>query len=177
MGIEDIATDIKGYKCMFLSRKKNTYNVLQYSPFTGEELSCSFLWELQLEVSEALSKRERDKFLLEQWCEMLYKMRPSFDINAIPDRLKFLVNDRHWFEIRKTREQSEHQGSEFCGGLSVFIDECYSYQSKLPKLAEVPIKFCPFCGIRLPSEFQEENWWEAWFKTFEWDKKHGVFVL
>ena len=34
--------------------------------------------------------------------------------------------------------------------------------------------YCPFCGVKLPPEFDQENWWDKEFKTFKWDKDHKL---
>ena len=173
MGIKDITMSINGYACAFYPGC-NRYEVLQYSPFTGEELSCAFNWELQIMISDKLSESEEFHSLLEKWCEMLYRLRPSFDERLIPDNLKYLMQDKSWYYSQKQKERLEHKNGEFCGGLSVFVDTCHSYSPNIPKLASVPIQYCPFCGVKLPPEFNQENWWEKEFKTFKWYKDHKL---
>ena len=55
-----------------------------------------------------------------------------------------------------------------------FIEDCREYHP-LPQLACVPIQYCPFCGVKLPPEFDQENWWEKEFKTFKWYKDHKMY--
>ena len=177
MGIEDISDLVDGYYCILDEKTKEVWAVLKYSPFTGEELPGAFMDELKFQVSWSLSKREKDKNLLDEWESHLSRYTPAFDSQLIPERLKFLINDRNWFHIRKSRDRANHKGNEFCGELNgCFIEACYGCE-KLPKLACVPIKYCPFCGVELPVEFQDYNWWEKWFKTFEWEKRYDSLVL
>lgn len=85
----------------------------------------------------------------------------KFDINSIPDVLKFLLNDRDWFDKRIAKNQLRHKtdGDELCGGFSAFIDSCYG-MDELPRIATMPINFCPYCGVELPREFQTDEWWK-----------------
>ena len=176
--IEEIATLIDGYYCICVP-SPDPYEglveaVLKYSPFTGEELSGAFLNELKFQVSWSLSKRTKDAELLKQWEDGLNDYTPTFDLNLIPQRLRFLIKDRKWYDVRKARDRASHKNGKFCGEFEgCFIDSCYSYK-KLPKLASVPIQYCPFCGVKLPPEFDQENWWEKEFKTFKWYKDHKL---
>lgn len=174
----DIATLIDGYYCICVPGpdpyEGTIDSVLKYSPFTGQELSGAFWDELKFQVLHTLSKREKDFVSLKKFKDNLDSYTPAFNVNSIPQRLKFLVNDRKWYKIRKERDRRLHQNGKFCGEFgSCFIDGCYGYK-KLPKLACVPIQYCPFCGVKLPPEFDQENWWEKEFKTFKWDKDHKL---
>ena len=173
MVTKDVAELISGYYCIVDHKNCCINDVLCFSPFNGSELSGGFLYELQFKISGILEERDQAEY--ERWCTMLYNMRPNFDTSYIPDDLKYLLTDKSWFLEEKTNERNEHKNGEFCGGLSVFIDGCYGIDyNPLPKLACVPIQYCPFCGIKLPSEFDQENWWEKEFKTFKWYKDHKM---
>ena len=171
MGMNDITKIISGYYCIVDPADGLIIDVLQYSPFTGKELSSGFLTELALEVTGELMRV--DSPYLNTWCNMLNKMNPDFDPNLIPDDLKYLMHDKSWYYSQKQKERLEHKNGEFCRGLSPYIDSCYSYDI-LPRLSVVPIQYCPFCGVKLPPEFDQENWWEKEFKTFKWYKDHKL---
>jgi len=174
MGLTEVSKFIKGYYRLIDSDEKLfCHDVLQFSPFDGSELPGGFYCELQMKISDILQKRNESES--ERWCAMLYKLRPSFDISYVPTDLRYLLTDKTWFFEKKSQEQREHHNGEFCGGLSVFIDGCYGIDCEpLPKLACVPIQYCPFCGVKLPPEFDQDNWWENEFKTFKWYKEHKM---
>jgi len=177
MGIDEISTIIDGYYCLISTANHSgvVEAILQYSPFTGEKLSSAFLAELRFQISNSLSKRDKDNELLRQWNNHLSDYTPAFDVNLIPQRLKFLLSSRKWYDIRKYRDRAMHNGGNFCGEFAgCFIDTCYERPDDLPKLACVPIQYCPFCGVKLPPEFAQENWWEKEFKTFKWYKDHKM---
>lgn len=176
MGLDDIATLIDGYYCIVADnfQKSTVLAVIKYSPFTGEEVTGGFLSELSCQVYDSLSKSEKNSSLLIQWKNHLSEYTPKFDLNLIPDRLKFLISNREWYEIRKKRERNQHKGGNFCGEFNGCFLECCYGKGNLPKLACVPIQYCPFCGAKLPPEFDQENWWEKEFKTFKWYKDHKM---
>ena len=177
MGLNDIAVLIDGYYCIISStdnQKGIVLATLKYSPFTGEELPGALVSELRDQVYDSLSSDENDLNLLAQWKSHLSDYTPKFDTNLIPEKLKFLVSDGNWYAVRKERARAMHHGGNFCGELSgCFIECCYG-ETELPKLACVPIQYCPFCGAKLPPEFDQENWWEKEFKTFKWYKDHKM---
>ena len=168
--IDDIAKLIDGYYCI-LDNESHFINVLQYSPFSGEELQGGFLFEVRQQVGEYLLD---DDCKLEIWLSHLREDTPKFDVELIPKDKKYLIENKDWYTSLKCKQRLKHHDGEFCGEMAgCFIEDCYGY-NPLPKLACVPIKYCPFCGVRLPPEFDQEDWWEKEFRTFKWYKDHKM---
>jgi hypothetical protein len=143
-------------------------DAVEFSPWDGSELPNAMLWELQHELFDIWQKNESGLLREDSifFCELneLKKIHGLltnyFDPDSIPSKLKFLLSERGWFDMRvlKARDQHVPKQNEFCGGFSAFLDSCYGMET-LPLITQTAISFCPYCGATLPHEFHTDEWW------------------
>ena len=173
MVINEVATLMNG--CYGIIDKHGGFQHLQYSPFGGQELLGAFLHELDEKiVDELLGPDHKKSVELARWWDNEDENYPLIDAAKVPDHLQYLVTNREWYDRLIEKERADHHDGKFCWELSCFIDDCRCDYEELPKLVCVPIQYCPFCGAKLPPEFDQENWWEKEFKTFKWYKDHKM---
>lgn len=146
--------------------------VMYFSPFDGRELEGALKWQVQEEFFQKLHRSTRTDEELSDIIKSKNLLNQDFDFRQLPLPLKKLLESRQWFDLYLHRQRQMHTNNhdKLCEGLSAFIS-CRYGEKKLPKLSQVSIEYCPFCGTKLPSEFQKEDWWSKEFKTFNWDKK------
>ena len=164
----DVIRIINGYSYIITSTGEYE-DVIEFSPWSGKELTNGFMWELQHKLYDILRKNENgmitpveDLYCNTKESEKIESLLTSkFNPDSVPDNLKFLFNNRDWFNeiIAKNRLDHTNDGDRFCGGFSAFIDSCYGME-ELPRIVTIPINFCPYCGIKLPPEFQTDEWWK-----------------
>lgn len=151
-------TTINGYD--FIKMKDNDFfpDAIRFYPDTGEEAPMGFFWELQHEVGDILCEQNEDK-LLKRLIEEKNLLEANFNMGDIPEKLKYLLGNRAWFERRILNHRNKHTSVEFCSGMTVFIERIYEV-GYLPPVATNPISFCPFCGVKLRGKFTKYNWWD-----------------
>ena len=171
MVVSDVS-DIVVHNCFCIKHKNNAIELLQYSPFSGEELYGSFLYELKLliceQILDGIDYKGEFREFSEQWVRNEADNDPIIDVSLLPKEFSQLVKNRDWYDELIISKRLHHKDGKFCYGLEGFISSCYGEDDVLPKLACVPIQYCPFCGVRLSAGFDQENWWEKEFKTFKW---------
>ena len=135
-------------------------DAIEFYPDTGEEAPMGFFWELRHEIDTILTKQDKDDLL-----DWLYKDKKfgtaDFNMEDIPEKLKYLVNDRRWFDKKIQKERDKHIKGKYCGGLSSFLEEFWSAKH-LPPITTKPINFCPYCGVKLKEKFAKDNWYNLW---------------
>lgn len=151
---------IKGYDFIRLADNDIEPDAIEFYPDTGEEAPKGFFWELQHQISTILRREDRQELL-----DWLYKekrmLTVDFNVEDIPEELKYLLNDRGWFEEQIQKERNEHNSGKYCGGLSVFLESLWN-EKHLPPIATQPINFCPYCGTKLKGKFTKDNWYNLW---------------
>lgn len=162
-----------GY-CELLKTDGTVWHIIGFCPFTGVELQKAKIWAMQDMVYTYLRRTIDEDNEFDAVYEKLHIYSSSFDENKTPERLKHLITERRWFEKHVNRLRRHHKDGKFCSSFNWFIDDQYG-SSPRDVLSMIPIKYCPFCGIALPPEFQQENWWEKEFKNFDWYKKHKMY--
>lgn len=151
----------------------SAFEFISFSPFTGEEFPSAQMWAVQDNViSYFFNRTSHQEF--NELSEDLHLYSSEFDISNIPEPLKHLLTEREWFDKHISRLRKQHKNGEFCPEFSVLISTLYNSEPR-EVLSMIPIKYCPFCGIALPPDFQQENWWEKEFKNFDWYKKHKMY--
>jgi hypothetical protein len=164
----EVVKIVNGYS--YLAFPNGEYeDAIEFSPWDGSELPNAFMWEFQHQLYDLLQKNENGEFPKhsEFFCELsdIKKVKglltSEFDPDSIPAKLGFLLAKRDWFDQRITDARKQHTPGqqEYCGGFSAFLDSCYGMK-ELPIVTKVAISFCPYCGIRLPPEFNTDEWWE-----------------
>ena len=148
-------------KYCFLKIYEDFYKTaIEFDPWTGQELERAFLWEVQYKISDILMKKLDSHILVKDYLLKYGAFTPNF---KLPSEFEYLLKDKEWFyhdiSIQRRLHVLIKNKNEYCGGLSVFIDCCYNMDESLPNIVYVPIKFCPFCGIKLPKIFLKTPWW------------------
>lgn len=149
-------TIVNGYEFIRMADGNIYPDAIEFCPYSGKECPNSFLWELQHQIHEILAKRNQEALLLKLFDKKL--LSSQFNFINIPPQLKFLLTDKKWFYDKICVNKNDHKEHELCGGFASFLDSLYS-ETVLPPITRKPIQFCPFCGIRLKSGFNEDNWW------------------
>lgn len=155
-----IITNIKGYDFIRLADDDIEPAAIEFYPDTGEEAPMGFFWELQNEIDAILTKQDKEELL-----DWLYKEKKlgtvDFNKEDIPEELKYLLNDRGWFEDNIQKYRNDHKNGEYCGGFSVFLESLWN-EKCLPSITTKPINFCPYCGVKLKGKFAKDNWYNLW---------------
>lgn len=148
---------------------------IYFCPFTGEEFPTAKLLAVQDEIYSYLRQIIESDDEFDELCNNLHLYNSSeFDIVDTPESLRHLLAEREWFDKLIKWWRNMHKNGWTCPGFHGFIRGQYG-SFPMDILSLLPINYCPFCGIALPAEFQQEYWWEKEFKNFDWYKKHKMF--
>lgn len=145
---------INGYEFILMADGAIYTDAIEFCPYSGKECAKGFLWELQHQIYDILIKSDQEVLLTKLFSKGF--LTSQFNFSDMPIELQSLLEDKKWFYEKIYANQHEHKGHEFCGGFSAFLDSLYG-EKVLPPIARDSILFCPFCGIRLGSSFQNDH--------------------